>query len=54
MATFTEIELDLGGKKEKARVPTTWLGTLREGELDIASRRMDVDEMKVFGSCVAP
>ncbi len=51
---FTDIELELGGKTEKARVPTAWLGTHRgEGEFDIVSRKIDVDDVKVLGPCTA-
>jgi len=51
---FTKIEMKLGGKTEKARVPTSWLGTApREGEWDIVSRRIDVDHVKVLGACPA-
>ena len=49
---FTEIELDLAGKKDKARVPTSWLGPRNEGEFDIASRKIDVEKVSVIGSCV--
>jgi hypothetical protein len=49
---FTNIELKLGGKTEKARVPTAWLGTsAREREVDIISRKVDVDKVKVIGAC---
>lgn len=52
---FTEIELKLDGKTEKARVPTSWLGVPRgEGEYDIASRKIDVDTVKVLGPCQVP
>jgi hypothetical protein len=51
---FTKIELKLDGKKEKARVPTAWLGAPRsEGEFDIVARKIDVDKVKVLGSCQA-
>jgi hypothetical protein len=51
---FTNVEMKLGGKTEKARVPTSWLGTApREGEWDIVSRRIDVDNVKVLGACSA-
>jgi hypothetical protein len=49
---FTKIELKLGGKTEKARVPTAWLGGARgEAEFDIVARKIDVDEVKVVGPC---
>lgn len=49
---FTEIELKLGDKKEKARVPTAWLGAPRsEGEFDIVARKIDVDKIDVLGAC---
>lgn len=51
---FTEIELDLGGKKEKARIPTSWLGAAapnRDREFDIVARRIDVKDVRVLGAC---
>ena len=51
---FTEIELDLDGKEEKARVPTAWLrgtGADRDQKFEIAARRVDVDEVRVLGAC---
>lgn len=54
---FTEIELDLEGKKEKARVPTSWLrgiGSGRDQEFEIAARRIDVDEVRVLSACNLP
>jgi hypothetical protein len=51
---FTEIELKIGDKKEKARVPTAWLGVPRaEGEFDIVARKIDVDKVQVLGACTA-
>jgi hypothetical protein len=52
---FTKIELDLDGKKETARVPTTWLSTeaRKEQEIDIVARRIDVEDVKVIGVCRA-
>jgi hypothetical protein len=49
---FTEIELKLDGKTEKARVPSAWLGAPRgEGEFDIVARKIDVDKVTVLGTC---
>ena len=49
---FTNIELKLDGKKEKARVPTAWLTVPRgEGEFDIIARKVDVDKINVIGAC---
>jgi hypothetical protein len=49
---FTNIEMKLGGKKEKARVPTAWLGVRpHEGDLTIVSRKVDVDDVKRLGAC---
>jgi hypothetical protein len=49
---FTEIELKLDGKTEKARVPTAWFGASRdESEIDIVARKIDVDSVKVLGAC---
>jgi len=49
---FTNIEMKLGGKTEKARVPTAWLGVQRgESDVDIISRKIDVDKVTVIGAC---
>jgi hypothetical protein len=51
---FTKIELDLDGKKEKAQVPTAWLrgtGADRDRKFEIAARRVDVDQVRVIGTC---
>jgi hypothetical protein len=49
---FTDIKLKLGGKTEKARVPTSWLGaSAKDGEVDIITRKIDVDGVKVLGAC---
>jgi hypothetical protein len=51
---FTEIELDLDGKKDKARVPTAWLrgtGADRNQKFEITARRIDVDHVYVLGAC---
>jgi hypothetical protein len=48
---FTNIEMKLGGKKEKARVPTAWLGTRDQGDVTIVSRKIDVDKVKKLGAC---
>ena len=51
---FIQIELDLDGKKETARVPTSWLrgvGVERDREFEIVARRVDVDELRVLGAC---
>lgn len=50
---FTKIELKLDGKTERARVPTAWLGAAArgEGDIDIVTRKIDVDSVKVLGAC---
>lgn len=50
---FTEIELDIDDDKEKARVPTSWLGGVpaRDREFKIAVREVDVDEVRELGLC---
>ena len=49
---FTDVTLKLGGKTEKARVPTAWLGAgVKDGDVDIVSRKIDVDSVKVLGAC---
>ena len=52
---FTAIELDLDGKKEKARVPNVWLhnanATDKDQEFKIIARRIKVGDVKVLGAC---
>jgi hypothetical protein len=50
---FTEIELDIDGDKEEARVPTSWFGgaTPKDAEFKIAVREVDVDEVRELGAC---
>jgi hypothetical protein len=48
---FTDIEMKLGGKTEKARVPTAWLGSRSDEDIEIVSRKVDVDEVKRLGAC---
>ena len=58
---FTEIRLELDGKDEKIRVPTSWLetpsvarasrGADDDVELKIATRKVDIEDVKVVGSC---
>lgn len=49
---FTEIEMDLNGREEKARVPSGWLGGAREdAEFTIVARRIDVDDVRDLGAC---
>jgi len=47
-----KIELKLGGKTEKAKVPTAWLGpTAGEGEAEFLARKVHVDKVNVLGAC---
>ena len=54
---YTEIELDLGGKEEKIRVPHAWLADSdaadkdKDTEFKIVGRRIDVEDIKVIGAC---
>jgi hypothetical protein len=51
---FTEIELKLDGKEEKARVPTSWLGAPsgdKDREFEIVARHIDVKNVRVLGAC---
>jgi hypothetical protein len=51
---FTTVELKFAGKTEKARIPTPWFSTGRDGEdreYQVAVQRVDVDEVKVVGTC---
>jgi hypothetical protein len=51
---FTEIQLDMDGIEETVRVPTSWLegsGTVRDAEIDIVARKIDVEDVRVLGVC---
>lgn len=57
---FTEIRLELDGDDETIRVPTAWLEGSSVGrasrddkdiDLEIATRKIDIDDVKVMGSC---
>jgi hypothetical protein len=52
---YTEIELDLGGKEEKLRVPNAWLadegGSDKEQKIKIVGRRVDVNNVRIIGAC---
>jgi hypothetical protein len=49
---FTDVELDIDGHNEKARVPTAWLGAAPEdAEFKIVAREVNVDDIRVLGSC---
>jgi hypothetical protein len=51
---FTNISLTLGGKTEKARVPSAWLGAQSsDGSFDFPTRKIDVGDVKVLGTCPA-
>jgi hypothetical protein len=58
---FTEIRLELDGDEDTIRVPTSWLsrssvaraatGGDDDVEIDIATRKVDIDDVKVVGRC---
>jgi hypothetical protein len=50
---FTDITLELGGKEDKVRVPTSWLGPAKseDHEFDIVARRIHPDDVDVVGAC---
>jgi hypothetical protein len=57
---FTEIRLELDGDEETIRVPTAWLdgssvarASRDDADIDIeiATRKVDVDDVKVLGPC---
>ena len=51
---YVEIELDLDGEEEKARVPASWLADTdlkEEREIEIVARRIDVEDVRVLGAC---
>ena len=54
---ITEIKVEVGGRKQKARIPTAWLrgtGADHDQEFDIATRRVKVEEVRVLGACTLP
>ena len=58
---YTEIRLELDGDEEKIRVPTAWLTSPSvtrassdddaDIDIEIATRKIDVDDVKVLGPC---
>lgn len=53
---FTEIEVDIDGDSEKARVPSSWFRSPAgddDREFQIVGRKIDVDEVRVLGACPA-
>ena len=60
---FTEVRLKLDGKEEKIRVPSSWLAPPGvaardldkddDREIEIATRKVDLKDVKVLGSCPA-
>ena len=51
----TTIKMKLGGKEEKVRIPTVWLNAPKdEDDVDIVTRKIDVDKVKVLGACHQP
>jgi hypothetical protein len=59
---FTEVRLDLDGRDETIRVPSSWLerrsvapasrdARVEDKDIDIATRKVDVKDVKVLGSC---
>jgi hypothetical protein len=51
---YTTVKMKLGGKEEKVRMPTVWLNVPRgEDDVDIVTRKVDIDKVKVLGACPA-
>jgi hypothetical protein len=51
---YTTIKMKLGGKEEKVRMPTVWLNAPKgEDDVDIVTRKVDIDKVKVLGACPA-
>ena len=51
---FTTIKMKLGGKEEKVRMPTVWLNAPKgEDDVDIVTRKIDIDKVNVLGACPA-
>jgi len=51
---FARLKLDLDGEEEEARVPISWLGPGgpdHDVNLDFVARRIDVEDVRVLGSC---
>ncbi|MGE0705839.1 MAG: hypothetical protein AB7P22_18105, partial [Vicinamibacterales bacterium] len=54
---YARLKLDLDGENEEARVPISWLGPGgpdRDVNLDFVARRIDVEDIRVVGSCSGP
>jgi hypothetical protein len=60
---FTKVRLKLDGKEETIRVPSSWLDSPRvttrdldrddDREIEIATRKVDLNDVRVVGSCAA-
>jgi hypothetical protein len=51
---YTTIKMKLGGKEEKVRMPTVWLNAPKgEDDVDIVTRKIDIDKVKALGACPA-
>jgi hypothetical protein len=55
---FTEIEVDIDGRREKTRVPSSWFRQPAgddddEKEFRIVGRRIDVEDVRIIGACPA-
>jgi hypothetical protein len=53
---YTKVKLELDGKTEEARVPTSWLRSSTgrdedDQEVKIVVRKIDVNHIKVLGDC---
>jgi hypothetical protein len=47
------MELDLGGREEKVRVPAAWFGDSVPDDLEVhfIARKVDVGNVRVLGAC---
>jgi hypothetical protein len=50
---YVEMELDLGGREEKVRMPASWFDNPVPDDLEInfIARKVDVEDVRVLGAC---
>ena len=50
---YVEMELDLGGREERVRIPASWFGAPAPDDLEIhfIARKVDVETVRVLGPC---
>jgi hypothetical protein len=50
---YVEMELDLGGREERVRIPASWFGDPVPDDLEVnfIARKVDVGNVRVLGAC---